>query len=161
MGGDEFAVLLPTVSGVDAALEVAQKLRAALVAPFTVDDVALHVEASIGVVVSGEHGADAATLLQRADVRCIPVRCLWRMRSARFVGSVRRGLLDRILIVNAAHARRVLGEYEAHFKTHRPHRSMGQAAPLRALPKVAVDPIVSVIRRDRFGGLIPEYARVA
>ena len=79
----------------------------------------------------------------------------------RFVGSVRRELLDRILIVNAAHAGRVLGEYEAHFNTHRPHRSLGQAAPLRALPSVPADPTVAVIRRDRLGGLIHEYAQVA
>ena len=68
LGGDEFAVLLPTVSGVDAALAVAEKLRHALTDPFVVDDVALDVEASIGVVVSGEHGQHTATLLQRADV---------------------------------------------------------------------------------------------
>jgi diguanylate cyclase len=68
LGGDEFAVLLPTVSGVDAALAVAEKLRHALTAPFVVDDVALDVEASIGVVISGQHGQHAATLLQRADV---------------------------------------------------------------------------------------------
>jgi len=58
----------------------------------------------------------------------------------RFVGSMRRELLDRILIVNTAHARMVLGEYEAHFNNHRPHRSRGQAAPLRALPSVPADP---------------------
>jgi transposase InsO family protein len=79
----------------------------------------------------------------------------------RFVGSIRRELLDRILIVDAAHLRRVLGEYEAHFHTHRPHRSLGQAAPLRALPSVPADATAAVIRRDRLGGLIHEYAQVA
>ena len=34
----------------------------------------------------------------------------------RWVGSVRREILDRILIVNAAHLRKVLSEYESHFK---------------------------------------------
>jgi transposase InsO family protein len=73
----------------------------------------------------------------------------------------RRELLDRILIVNAAHARRVLRQYETHFNTHRPHRSLGQAAPLRALPPVPADPTTAMIRRDRLGGLIHEYAQVA
>jgi diguanylate cyclase len=71
LGGDEFAVLLPDVDGVGGvagALVVAERLRAALAATFTVDGIDLDVEASIGVVVSGEHGEDAATLLQRADV---------------------------------------------------------------------------------------------
>jgi hypothetical protein len=79
----------------------------------------------------------------------------------RFVGSVQRELLDRILIVNAAHARRVLREYEVHFNTHRLHRSLSQAAPLRALPSVPADQTATVIKRDRLGGLIHEYAQVA
>jgi hypothetical protein len=77
----------------------------------------------------------------------------------RFVGCIRRELRDRILIVNAAHATLVLAEYEAHVNTHRPHRSLGQAAPLRALPSVPADPTAAEIRRDRLGGLIHEYAR--
>jgi putative transposase len=38
----------------------------------------------------------------------------------RWVGSVRRELFDRVLILNAGHLRRVLAEYETHFNTHRP-----------------------------------------
>ncbi len=52
----------------------------------------------------------------------------------RWIGSLRREILDRMLIVNARHLRHVLTEYETHFNTHRPHRSLGHAAPLRALP---------------------------
>src|SRR3981081_1200731 len=48
----------------------------------------------------------------------------------RWVGSLRRELLDRVLIVNASHLRHVLAEYETHFNTHRPHRSLAHAAPL-------------------------------
>ncbi|MER6004077.1 hypothetical protein ABT120_36315 [Nonomuraea angiospora] len=58
------------------------------------------------------------------------------------------------------HLRRLLATYEAHFNEHRPHRSLRQAAPLRALP----DPVEGdskVIRRDRLDGLIHEYVQVA
>ncbi|MFI6505811.1 integrase core domain-containing protein [Nonomuraea typhae] len=78
----------------------------------------------------------------------------------RWIGGLRRELLDRILIVNARHLRRVLAAYETHFHEHRPHRCLGQAAPLRALP----DPVegdIKVIRRDRLGGLIHDHAQVA
>ncbi len=68
LGGDEFAVLLPGVHSVRDALAVAGKLRAALELPFRVEGVDLDVEASIGVVRSGEHGQDPAVLLQRADI---------------------------------------------------------------------------------------------
>ncbi|WAH97232.1 putative bifunctional diguanylate cyclase/phosphodiesterase [Arthrobacter sp. MMS18-M83] len=68
LGGDEFAVLLPDVTDVLAATDVGARLRDALETPFLIDGVALDVEASVGVVLSGEHGTDPTTLLQRADV---------------------------------------------------------------------------------------------
>jgi hypothetical protein len=105
---------------------------------------------------------DAVFTSLAADVVKIPVRVpVANAICERFVGSIRGELLDRILIVNAAHARTVLWEYETHFDTHRPHRSLGQAAPLCALPQVPADPTATVIRRDRLGGLIHEYAQVA
>jgi putative transposase len=78
----------------------------------------------------------------------------------RWVGSVRRELLDRILIINARHLRKVLAEYEAHFNPIVPHRALNQASPLRALPN-PVDADIKVIRRDRLGGFLHEYAQVA
>jgi putative transposase len=78
----------------------------------------------------------------------------------RWVVSVRHEVLDRMLIVNAAHLRRVLSEYEPHFNRHRPHRALNHASPLRALPD-PVDADVKVIRHDRVGGLPHDYARVA
>ncbi len=68
LGGDEFAVLLPDVRSLDHALVVATQLRTALEPPFRVLGVDLHVEASVGVVTSGEHGRDATLLLQHADI---------------------------------------------------------------------------------------------
>jgi transposase InsO family protein len=53
----------------------------------------------------------------------------------RWVGSVRRELLDQILIVNAAHLRKVLTEYEDHFNAHRPHRALNQASPLQTVTR--------------------------
>ena len=78
----------------------------------------------------------------------------------RWVGSVRRELLDRILIMNERHLRTVLTEYETYFNEHRPHRALNQASPLRALPD-PVDADIKVTRRDRLGGLLHKYAQVA
>ncbi len=68
----------------------------------------------------------------------------------RWVGSLRREILDRILIVNTAHLRTVLAEHEAHFNTHRPHRSLVHASPLRALPE-PIDADIKIIWHDRLG----------
>ena len=78
----------------------------------------------------------------------------------RWIGSLRRELLDRMLILNTRHLRRVLAEYEDHFNTHRPHRALDQAAPLRALPQPHTTD-TKIIRRDRLGGVIHEYMQVA
>jgi transposase InsO family protein len=39
------------------------------------------------------------------------------------VGTLRRELLDRILIYDEAHAEKVLAEYLQHYNGHRPHQS--------------------------------------
>ena len=79
----------------------------------------------------------------------------------RWIGTVRRELLDRILIVNRRHLMAVLAEYVAHFNHHRPHRALNQAAPLRSLPPPAPPTQIHLRRRDRLDGLIHEYAQVA
>jgi putative transposase len=48
----------------------------------------------------------------------------------RWVGTVRREVLDRMLIFGCWQLRAVLGEYVDHYNGHRPHRAMGQAPPL-------------------------------
>jgi diguanylate cyclase len=65
LGGDEFAVLLP---GADAAQGAGERIAAALSERFTVEGIELQIAASIGVALYPEHGEDAETLLQRADV---------------------------------------------------------------------------------------------
>ena len=79
----------------------------------------------------------------------------------RWVGSLRRELLDRLLIVSRAQLEAALSEYVDHYNTHRPHRSLARAAPLRALPAAPPDDNVRVLRRDRLGGLIREYSQAA
>jgi transposase InsO family protein len=79
----------------------------------------------------------------------------------RWIGTVRRELLDRMLIINRRHLTAVLAEYVAHFNDHRPHRALGQAAPLRSLPPAASPSQCHLRRRDRLDGLIHEYAQVA
>jgi transposase InsO family protein len=79
----------------------------------------------------------------------------------RWIGTVRREPLDRMLILNRRHLEAVLAEYVRHFNDHRPHRALDQAAPLRPLPSPASLPLRRVQRHDRLGGLIHEYTQVA
>jgi putative transposase len=47
----------------------------------------------------------------------------------RLIGTLRRELLDRTLILNQAHLRSVLAEYQEHYNTARPHQGIGQHVP--------------------------------
>jgi putative transposase len=79
----------------------------------------------------------------------------------RWIGSCRREILDRTLVWNLPHLRRVLAEYEDHYNRHRPHRALHQASPLKELPEPADLDQLAVRRRDRLGGILHEYAQVA
>jgi Integrase core domain len=50
----------------------------------------------------------------------------------RMIGTLRRELLDRTLIVNERHLRRIIVIYPQHFNTVRPHRALAQLAPAQA-----------------------------
>jgi putative transposase len=79
----------------------------------------------------------------------------------RWVGTVRREVLDRMLIFGCRQLRSVLAEYADHYNGHRPHRALGQGPPLESAGPSAIRPTGRVVRRDRLGGLIHEYAQVA
>ena len=80
----------------------------------------------------------------------------------RWIGGCRRELLDRTLVCNQNHLRRILREYETHHNQHRPHRSLHGAAPLKPLPE-PVDLDQYRVRRQtpRVAGTINEYRLIA
>ncbi|MFI6600500.1 integrase core domain-containing protein [Nonomuraea sp. NPDC050536] len=105
--------------------------------------------------------ADAAIQVVTTGIR------MPRMNSImeRWIQTCRRELLDRTLIWNQRHLLYALREFEMFYNQHRPHRTLGQAAPLRPLPEP--DTIqtgitrLDIRRRDRLGGVLREYQRAA
>ena len=67
LGGDEFAVVLPATD-IDGALLTAQRILQEIEQPCVIEQQALSVRASLGIVSFPEHGRSAGTLLERADV---------------------------------------------------------------------------------------------
>jgi transposase InsO family protein len=99
----------------------------------------------------------------RAPVRAPKARA----HAERWVGTVRRECLDRILIVGRRHLQHVLAMYVAHYNEHRPHRALQQRPPLTQPPPAdqrglgeAID-LQRVRRHDLLGGLIHEYQLAA
>lgn len=68
LGGDEFAVLLPGLLSVEDAVHLAERARAAFTRPFTIGEMSVHVDTSIGVAVLPDHAVDVSDLIRKADV---------------------------------------------------------------------------------------------
>jgi putative transposase len=83
----------------------------------------------------------------------------------RWVGSVRRECLDRLLIFGRRQLAHVLRTYIRHFNQQRPHRALDLQPPARGggtdpPPRATVYPL-QVRRRDLLGGLLHEYEAAA
>ena len=81
----------------------------------------------------------------------------------RIIGTIRRDLLDHILITGEAHARQVLAAYEIHYNTHRPHQARCQLPPKAQEQPAAVHDLKTrkLLRTRILGGLINEYRYAA
>jgi transposase InsO family protein len=82
----------------------------------------------------------------------------------RWVGSVRRECLDRLLILSRRQLDRVVRVYVRHYNERRPHRALDLQTPdPLPMPSARGDPAVSAAlrRRDLLGGLIHEYEAAA
>ena len=83
----------------------------------------------------------------------------------RLVGTLRRELLDRVLIFGERHLRTVLAEYQAHYNTARPHQGIAQRVSVDerdAHPATVTGFDTRQIRRKPvLNGLINEHTHAA
>jgi putative transposase len=76
------------------------------------------------------------------------------------IRTLRRELLDRVLVANERHLRRILTIYLHHFNATRPHRALAQLTPAQA--ETQPPPMINladhqVRRRPILGGLTNDY----
>jgi putative transposase len=76
----------------------------------------------------------------------------------RWIRSVREECLDKLLIINQAHLRRVMREFVAYHNAARPHQGIDQQIPIPDPTPVGTGP---VRRRNVLGGIIHDYYREA
>ena len=76
----------------------------------------------------------------------------------RWIRSVREECLDKVLMINQAHLRRVLREYSEFFNTARPHQGLDQQIPN---PKISHETSGPVRCRHVLGGILHNYYRDA
>ncbi len=81
----------------------------------------------------------------------------------RLIGTLRRELLDRLLVCNQTHLMKILDEYQRHYNRHRPHQSRGQHPPdVQANPPPIAGLANHPVRRTPLlSSLINEYQHAA
>jgi len=81
----------------------------------------------------------------------------------RMIGTLRRELLDRLLILDEHHLRQALTEYLRHYNTGRPHRALSQLAPAQVGNRPPPINLAQhrVRRKLVLGGLTSEYHAAA
>lgn len=98
--------------------------------------------------------SDAGISVVKTSVRTPRMNAI----AERWIQTCRHELLDRTLIWNQRHLLHVLREFEAFHNSHRPHRTLDQASPLRPLPQPITEPAqirrLEVHRQDRLGGTL-------
>lgn len=78
MGGDEFAIFLAGVHGIEEASTIAAKLLQAISAPLSIGEDSVGLSISIGVTAYPEGGLDSASLLKSADIALYKAKAMGR-----------------------------------------------------------------------------------
>ncbi|MCC8250199.1 transposase [Saccharothrix luteola] len=94
-------------------------------------------------------------------IRSAPQALRMNAHCERVIGTIRRELLDHILITGKAHARQVLKTYEHHYNRHRPHQARHQLPPEAQQHPAAIHDLDTrqLLRTRILGGLINEYKK--
>ena len=77
----------------------------------------------------------------------------------RWVRTVREECLDKLIIINRSHLRRVMIEYVSYYNTARPHQGLAQDIPVNSAMSVCDSG--PVVCHDVLGGIIHDYRRAA
>ena len=116
LGGDEFTLLALGVAGEAEALTLANRLKELFVKPFCIEGRELHINASVGIVLSTLGYGSAADVLRDADIAMYRAKALGRGGHALFDAPMREEA--RSLMTLEAELRTALrkGELEVHYQ---------------------------------------------
>jgi transposase InsO family protein len=101
----------------------------------------------------------ASVLSMATDPKRTSFQSPWQNGVAeRFVGSVRRELLDHVIVLGDCHLRRLLAEYMEYYHDDRTHLGLGKDTPLRRPVELQSELTSNVVGLPRVGGLHRRYA---
>jgi diguanylate cyclase (GGDEF)-like protein/PAS domain S-box-containing protein len=115
-GGDEFVILLSSITHAEHAALSAQKLIAAIVMPHHIEDNNLQITISIGISVYPEDGLDAETLVKNADIAMLHAKDNGRNTFQFFKPNMNERALERQSIESGLRNAIERGEFVLHYQ---------------------------------------------
>lgn len=101
LAGDEFTVLLPTLSANAEAERIAQLLLEALCQTFEMGDQTIEMGASIGIAISPDHSSDLTSLMRAADLAMYSAKASGRSKACVYDASLAEAFEERSRIERA------------------------------------------------------------
>ena len=115
-GGDEFVVVLPDIRDAQEVASVAQKLLAALIAPYQISENVLRTSASIGAAIFPEDGENAETLLKNSDLAMYYAKETGRNNCQFFTQKMNRVAAEKHALGTDLHQALGRGELDLNFQ---------------------------------------------
>ena len=116
LSGDEFAILVEDVPGVDDALRVAQRVLQGLQAPFALDGHEVFASASIGVVLSAPDRDRPDDLLRDADLAMYRAKANGKSRYEVFDHTMNARVTERLALETSLRRALERGEFRVHYQ---------------------------------------------
>jgi diguanylate cyclase (GGDEF)-like protein/PAS domain S-box-containing protein len=152
-GGDEFAVLLEDLSGVEAAIAVAERIQKALLEPVINKGRAVPCASSFGIVLTGGDESSAADIVRDADTALYRAKATARGHWALFQPTMRERAVERLTLENEL--RRALNGQELEIFFQPIVDAAGQFGGFEALPRWH-NPRLGTLLPNDFIGLAEE-----
>ena len=158
LGGDEFVVILPEAASREAASAMADGIINALKEPIRIGEHEIVMTPSIGIAVSPEDGADAATLLHNADLAMYFSKRRVHGGQAYFEASMSDGALRRMTVEGKLRGALERNELALHYQPQF-ELSTGELSGLEALlrwnnPDLGSVPVLELIEIAEDTGMI-------
>ncbi|WP_339649249.1 EAL domain-containing protein [uncultured Marinobacter sp.] len=154
LGGDEFLVVLPGLSGPDAACQVADRILQTFSTPFMLGGQEVFVTTSIGIATFPQDSDNSGTLLQHADAAMYEAKHKGKSAYSRFTPEMTEISHERLQMESYMRKAMELGEFELYFQpiidTH-----SGKLVSAEALLRWN-NPALGMVMPDRFIPLAEE-----
>jgi len=112
----------------------------------------------------GIYGHGVKAFLRRSGIEEVRTayRSPWQNPFAeRFVGTLRRELLDHVIVLNQRHIERMLREFIDYYHTDRPHQGIAGETAIRQEKSPSISGPSKIVSIPVLGGLHHRYVRVA